>query len=593
MLKRLALVALALISGPRAADGAAGRPKSSTAAERPLALVGATVVRPDLADGEAAQTNATVVISGSRIVSVAPAERATIPEGARIVDVKGKWIVPGLVDGHIHFFQSGNLYTRPDIADLTGDVPYRQEDARNRARLPATLRYYLASGVTGVVDVGGPFWNFKLRDATARRARGAAPRVLVAGPLLATVARPQLDLGDPPIVKVDSPAAVRALVRRQLERKPDFIKFWFIHRPGDDLAAQEALVRTAGELAHGAGVRFAVHATQLEVAKAALRAGADALVHSVEDRPVDAELLRLARRNRVIYIPTLFVVDGYRLALAKQWRPSSHDLRLADPEVVKVLADRARVPDPARSPSVARALARFSAGHAVAAKNLRKVWDAGVTVVMGTDAGNIGTPHGPSVFRELALMVKAGLTPRQALLSATLNAARLLGLERELGLVGPGRVADLVVLDADPLADIANAARVHLVVKGGRALRPAEILADTPAELVQRQLNAYNARDLEAFLATYADDVVIVDGETGAERMRGKQALRARYGALFAASPDLHATIARRTVRGNVVTDHERVRGHRGSPAEKRAVARYELAAGLIRKVTFLPDRSQ
>ena len=100
--------------------------------------------------------------------------------------------------------------------------------------------------------------------------------------------------------------------------------------------------------------------------------------------------------------------------------------------------------------------------------NLRKVWDAGITVAMGTEAGNIGALHGPSVFREMELMVQAGLTPLQVLRSATVNGARMMGLEREGGTLAAGRLADLVVLDADPLADIANASRIHRVVKDGR-----------------------------------------------------------------------------------------------------------------------------
>jgi imidazolonepropionase-like amidohydrolase len=108
--------------------------------------------------------------------------------------------------------------------------------------------------------------------------------------------------------------------------------------------------------------------------------------------------------------------------------------------------------------------------------NLRKVWEAGIPVVMGTDAGNIGTLHGPSVFREMELMVQAGLTPHQVLRAATVNGARAMGLERDAGTLAAGKLADLVVLDADPLADVRNLSRIHRVIKDGKVFAPDELM---------------------------------------------------------------------------------------------------------------------
>src|SRR5262249_59690066 len=135
-------------------------------------------------------------------------------------------------------------------ADSGRYMPYSAEVERNKARLPETFRVWLASGVTAVADVGGPFWNFEVRDAA--RTTVAAPRVAVTGPLISMVARPQLDLGDPPIVRIASPEAARELVQRELPRKPDYIKVWYIHRPGDDLEAQETIVRATAHAAHAA-----------------------------------------------------------------------------------------------------------------------------------------------------------------------------------------------------------------------------------------------------------------------------------------------------------------------------------------------------
>ncbi len=444
--------------------------------EPATAIVFATVIHPDREMPAAVVRDETIVIVGHRITAVGPASTTPIPDGATIIDAKGKWIVPGLVDAHVHFFQSGNLYTRPDATDLNAWMPYAQEDARNRARLPATFKVWLASGVTSVVDIGGPFWNFDMRDAA--RKSPAAPRVAVAGPLISMVDRVKLDLGDPPIIKTESPDEARALVQRELARKPDYIKVWFINRLGDDIVKQEAIVKAAGDAAHAAGVPLAVHATELVTAKAAMRAGADYLVHSVEDAPIDDEFLALAKKNRIIYCPTLFVVNGYQYALSGTWKPTEEEKRLADPRIVAMMDDLREMPKEMIPERIALLMASPPSPMAspIALANLRKVWDAGITVVMGTDAGNIGTLHGPSVFREMEYMTQAGLTPLQVLRSATTHGAKVMRMDRDIGAIEAGRLADLVILDADPLANVANLSRAHLVVKGGKVFSPEALM---------------------------------------------------------------------------------------------------------------------
>jgi imidazolonepropionase-like amidohydrolase len=129
------------------------------------------------------------------------------------------------------------------------------------------------------------------------------------------------------------------------------------------------------------------------------------------------------------------------------------------PGVAKVMA-AAKMPDPPR----------------IAMENLKKLADAGVTIVMGTDAGNIGTLHGPSIHREMRLMQESGLTPLEILRSATTNGAKALGLEGKTGEIAAGMYADLVILDADPLADSANLARVYRTIKGGVVYEPEALM---------------------------------------------------------------------------------------------------------------------
>ena len=446
------------------------------AADKPVAIVGVTVVHPDREGAAVLQPDTTILIHGGRIQAVLQGAAIELVQGTTVIDGRGRYVVPGIVDAHVHFFQSGNLYTRPDVIDLNAVVPYAEETARNKARLDATFKVWLASGVTSVVDIGGPFWNFYVRDRT--QGNDLAPRMAVAGPLISMIERPQLDLGDPPIIRIDSIDAARALVARELERNPDYIKVWFIHREHDSLTAQEAIVKAAGDAAHAAGKKLAVHATELLVAKAALRAGADFLVHSVFDQPVDDEFIALAKARNVIYCPTLFVTMGYPLALTNLWRATPEELVRADPEILAAMDDFNETP-PEKLPERLVALfkdAKPPAPPTIAMWNLRKVLDAGITVVMGTDAGNIGTLHGPSILREMRLMQDSGLTPLEVLRASTSNAAQLLGLQGKSGVVAPGMMADLVVLDADPLADTGNVGKVYRVIKNGVVYEPEKLM---------------------------------------------------------------------------------------------------------------------
>ena len=161
----LAAVVLAALAAGCAPTGPA------PAVDADLAIVGATVIHPERDGAAAVEREVTILVRGNRIVAVGSA--IAVPAAASVIEARGKWVIPGLVDAHVHFFQSGNLYTRPDAADFSAVVRYADEVARNKARLPVTFRTWLASGVTSVADVGGPFWNFTVREAAAMSA--AAP----------------------------------------------------------------------------------------------------------------------------------------------------------------------------------------------------------------------------------------------------------------------------------------------------------------------------------------------------------------------------------------------------------------------------------
>ena len=159
------------------------------------------------------------------------------------------------------------------------------------------------------------------------------------------------------------------------------------------------------------------------------------------------------------------------------WKATPAEQRLADPQIIAALGDLQRIPKDKIPERVAKRLGEAPPALPITAMaNLRTVWDAGITVVMGTDAGNIGTVHGPSVFREMALMQLARLTPLQVLRSATTNGARATGKEKELGTIAPGKLADLVILDGDPLAGVDNLSRIWRVFKDGQVYDPDELI---------------------------------------------------------------------------------------------------------------------
>jgi imidazolonepropionase-like amidohydrolase len=442
------------------------------AAPPPTAFVGATLVD---GTGGAAVANAVVVLRDGRVVCAGPSSSCAVPADADTVSAAGKWIIPGLIDTHVHFSQTGWVDGRPDALDLRAQYPYPQVEAELHAAPERFFRSYLCSGVTTVFDVGGYPWTLELMERTAQST--AAPRVVAAGPLLSTIDF-WLNLPDQrQFIFMADEATVRAAVRAHKAWGTAAIKLWYIMPPQPpDTAHMAALVQAAGDEARKVGLPFIVHATGLWEAKDALRAGARVLVHSVWSGPVDEEFLTLARRQRAYYVPTLMVPDGYRQVAARHFERDRQPLACVDPATrAKALATDTVAPKLRPTAQVlAERTARTARFFTQGLANLKRVHDAGIPVALGTDAGNPLTLHGASVFMELEAMQAAGLTPGEVLVAATRDAARVAGLD-SVGTVTPGAVGDLVVLDADPLADIRNARRIALVVRRGETYTRREL----------------------------------------------------------------------------------------------------------------------
>jgi imidazolonepropionase-like amidohydrolase len=230
--------------------------------------------------------------------------------------------------------------------------------------------------------------------------------------------------------------------------------------------------------AHALQLKAYAHAPRLQLAKEVLRAGGDGLVHSVVDAPVDDEFIDLMRRNRASYTTTLSLFAAFTDIEGWMRRLEALDHRGVIP--MEVFSSY-------RNPEGAKQYYKVfgtmtSEQPAHLRDNLRKVAGAGLLVVAGTDTNVAGVLMGISSQMELVLLVEAGLTPAEALGAATNNAARMLGRETEQGTVETGKLADLVVLDADPLVDIRNVTRLHRVIKDGVIYDPAELLARSAAK---------------------------------------------------------------------------------------------------------------
>ena len=528
----------------------------------------------------------TVLIDSNRVSNIGPFKKIKIPEGALIINGTGKFLMPGMIDGHIHFFQSGGLYTRPDGLNLSSVYSYEKDQRWIKDNLNGLLARYLACGITTVIDVGGPFSNYDVRGKVTGEPK--APDAWVTGPLISTYLPPNLDKKDPPIIKVNSEEEARELVKKQLPFKPDFIKIWYIVLNGQKAETNLPIVKAAIEESHAHGLKVAVHATEYETARLAILNGADILVHSIDDKVLDDEMLQLLRSKQTVYIPTLIVAQNYNRTFTQQFNFSSYDLAHADPFMVGSLMDiqhieknklpfdykqlRTRLPVPGREDSIMLA-------------NLKLVQQKGGLVVAGTDAGNIGTQHASSYFDELLVMKQAGLSNWEIIRSATINAARGFGKEKESGSIEKGKRADMLLLDKDPTQDLSALASINTVIHRGRPFKPAELLPVTPEFLVQQQLNAYNLRNIDAFLEPYADSVEIYffpDRLIG----KGKATMRNNYEMMFSQFKDLHCEVTKRMLQGNTVIDHEAVTGM--GPHLLKAVAIYKIENNRIAKVYFI-----
>ena len=538
--------------------------------------------------------NQTVVITNDLISKIQSA-KIKIPVNATVIDGIGKYLFPGLTDAHIHFFQNGGLYTRPDAIDLRKEMPYDKEIELSHQTMEDKLRRYLQNGITTVIDVGAT--NNFLKQREAFKNAPYAPTIYMTGPLLTTYEPEAFEN-----LKNDEPFSLSKtiddgikMVQQQLPYHPDFIKIWYI--AGADGLAVEAsarknlpIIKAIINEAHKNNLKVAVHATERITAQLAVENGCDFLVHSVDDEIIKDDFVQLLKKHKTILCPTLIVHDGYINTFAQKSDFSNYELQRANPYQLGSLLDLKHLPDTLlinnykKNVTSEAAVASLAKDDATSMQNLKKLSDAGVVIVSGTDAGNIGTLHASSYLAELKAMQKSGMNNWQIIQASTINGAKVLNKESEFGTIAVGKKANLILLNANPIETIDNLTKIDRVINKGVAFNPETLIKETPTALAQRQLNAYNVRNIEAFLEPYADDVEIY---SFSDKLiaKGKDEMRLQYSGMFKNTPNLHCELVSRMVQGNVVIDKERVQF---SNEIVEAIVIYHIENNKIKKVYFV-----
>lgn len=443
----------------------------------PRALTGATLID---GRGGAPVPNANVIVRNGQIDCAGTAGQCPVPQGVDVVDLKGLWITPGLVDAHVHFSQTGWADGRPDALDVRAAHPYEQVVGKLKASPERFGHSYLCSGVTAVFDVGGYPWTLQLDERFANNNR--VPHVAAAGSLLSTYDHWLNVPAERQFVHLTDEASGRNGVRYLAAQGAKAIKVWYL----DD---NPAGINAAGDEAARVKLPLIVHATELSRAKAAVRAGAKLLVHSVWDMPVDDEFLALAKEKGTIVSPTLTVGRGYvRMfeSVVSRKPPVIDDPHgCVDAETKAKIASTATLEQGQLTAAQVRLRASRTADRErTAAANLKRLVNAGIPIATGTDAGNPLTLHGPSIYAEMEAMQAAGMTPMQVIASSTAVAARAAGLDAVTGTIEKGKSADLIVLASDPAADVANFRKLRHVMRGGvlRSLEDVAGLAQLPRD---------------------------------------------------------------------------------------------------------------
>jgi len=398
-------------------------------------FIGAHVVgiggAPDVPDG-------VIFVDEGKVARITPAASVRLGRGPQTIDLGGKFVVPGFISAHAH------------ISDINGLQPRAYTKANTLRQLGVFARY----GITSVWSLGG-------EDTPAYEARAAQTSPALNHARIFLAGR---------VISGSTPADALKLLDEVAARKPDVIKIRVDDNLGTVAKMKPEVYRAVIAEAHKRGLRVAAHVFYLDDAKDLLKAGVDAIVHSVRDKDVDDEFISLMKSRQAGYVPTLTrEISTFVYESTPAFFSDPFFIKEADAAVVASLKTAAKQAEYKSSASAQR----YKVALEVARRNLKRIVDAGIVVAMGTDTGPFPERfEGYFEHLEMEMMVQAGMTPAQVLKAATSDAARVMGVDA-IGTLKPGSWADMVVLDSDPRTDITGTRRIQSVwVAGNRVARP-------------------------------------------------------------------------------------------------------------------------
>ena len=377
----------------------------------------------------------TMVVRDVRIEAIGSSENVPVPEDASTVDLSGRTVTPGLVNAHGHV---------NNVRGLEADPSFYTEE-----HVASQLALYARYGVTTVVSLGGDGpEGIAVRDRESNGLTHA--RLRVAGP----------------VIVADSIDQATERVNAAADDNVDYIKIRVDDNLGSSQKMPPDIYKAVIETAHARGLKLTAHLYYLDDAKELLRSGADFVAHSVRDVAVDDELIELLKADDTCVCPTLMREVS---TFVYEERPDFFDdpffTREADPAVLSAL----EAPEYQERIQNSQSAQTYKAQLEVAMQNVKALSDAGVRIAMGTDTGPAGRFQGYFEHGELALMVESGLTPMQAIVASTGDAAECMGLE-EIGTLSAGKWADFVVYTGNPANNIADSHTIESVWIGGNTV---------------------------------------------------------------------------------------------------------------------------